>query len=612
MIKNFLCKFVYLGCILSLIGGCAPTATNESGRIPIIYFSGDGNITALDRAELLFSEALILENPTEKMLDVAFLFAKNGDLLKSLEALKFVEEELISDQRFTDYTLLSVELNLQQGNVAEALHSVKKSRFQNLEKLLNRQNKRRVLSVKADINDEIGRPIASVGYSIDLVKTLESKTDIINVHNRIWRQLARQPFSILTECSNASNYDLAGWCQMATLNRKYQNNKSMQLAEYAEWLDNHQGHPAVRTPPSWFADLKASLDSYSQIAILLPMQGDYRGPSQTFLDGFLAAYYELDQQKNIQTLNLRIYDTSKQTIQQAYIDAISEGAEIVIGGIRKSEAMALTQLTSLSLPTISLNRINQLGLVQSKNLYQFGNTQEDEMMQISDSAWKKGFRRSILIFPDTSWGHQASEFFENDWITRGGILTSKTAYSDSTKDFTQFLKAPLHVDLSEKRGLNIKRFVNSQVVISPRRRQDIDFVVVLGYPESARQIKPALDFLYASDVPVFSSSKVYDGVQRDDLDKDLGGIQFTAMPWTLPGHLIKEFSLNEDMHTAYRQLYARGYDTFLVNRNLEILRSTKATPLYGATGLLTLEKGLIKRAVEWGEFKNGKVTNSFP
>jgi outer membrane PBP1 activator LpoA protein len=325
------------------------------------------------------------------------------------------------------------------------------------------------------------------------------------------------------------------------------------------------------------------------------------------LDGFLNAYYELYEQDNLSLPEIRVYDTSVQTIQKVYSDAVQEGADIVIGGIRESEAAALSDLTIVSLPTITLNGINNSESLNSANLYQFNNAQYDEILQIGTKAKRLGFKRAIVIFPDQNWGYQASRHFSDYWTEIGGILVNQAPYSEATKDFTQHLKSPLNIDLSEERGVNIKRFVNSQVIALPRRRQDIDFAVIFGYPEKARQIKPALDFLYAADLPVFSTSRIYNGIYQDDLNRDLGNIYFTSMPWTMPKQLPRKLQSNYEMHVAYKQLYARGYDSFLLLRNLETLKLNPDYTVFGATGELSLVNMTIKRRVQWAHFRDGKV-----
>ena len=78
-------------------------------------------------------------------------------------------------------------------------------------------------------------------------------------------------------------------------------------------------------------------------------------------------------------------------------------------------------------------------------------------------------------------GSAVSDFFADYWTEKGGTLLEQVNYSASTNDFTQLLKPSLQIDLSEARGLQIKRFVNSRVNYA-EKKTDIDLVVMLGYP----------------------------------------------------------------------------------------------------------------------------------
>jgi len=610
--KQFLLKILSIGCILAFIGGCAPTATTDSGRVPVTYISDAEDLTALEQTELLFAQAQLLDHQGKEMLDVAILFAKSGSLQRSKETRALVSSDLLTDQLFIEYTFLGVELNMQADDPVAALSNIEDPRFLQLQPYLGRQYQHRLLSIRADIYTDLGDSIASLRNSIALATLLDNKSDISNVHNKIWRQLARQPFNTLNQFAMDSDPILAGWCELAANGRQYQNNQEAQFVDFISWKNNNKNHPAAIIPPSWLKQRQSNADYSSQVAILLPLQGEYKGPSQTFLDGFMEAYYELYQQNRTEPPNVRIYDTSLQTIEQAYGNAVAEGADMIIGGIRQSETEALTKMPVLEVPTISLNRIDSRDIVQNPNLFQFGNSQQDEIRQIADKAWKKGYRRALFIAPENNWGQQATAVFNSHWQDKDGVLVDQVAYPDSVKDFTKFLKKPLQIDLSESRGIQLRRFVNSRVIYTPRRRQDIDFVVVLGYPERVRQIKPALDFLWAADLPVYSSSEIYNGVPQSGLDRDLGGIQFTAMPWSLPGQLTSELNSDQTMHTAYRQLYAMGHDSFLIHRNLSSLQNNSQVPLFGSTGILSLSDGIIRRQVQWGEFQQGKVRNVQP
>jgi outer membrane PBP1 activator LpoA protein len=611
MDKKFLLQIVGLGCILAFISGCTPTTTTQSGSVPVAFIATTENASLYEQAEILFARAQSVEVPGEILLQAAILFAKSGDKNRTGESLALIDPDELENVNFINYTLLGIELNLQSASLAEALLKLQATRFIALKSSFKRQDVLHALSLESDINAKLGNIESSINASIRLAQLLNKKSDVLNVHNKIWRQLSAQPYNLLQRCFNQAEPILGQWCNLAADMRLLQSNYPGQLIQFSNWKTVNLSHPAARTPPTGLKQNRKNTSS-SQVALLLPLQDDYRIPSQTFLDGFMAAYYQLFEQSNTEPPNIRLHDTSNQTIQQAYENAIAEGAEMVIGGLRESEAQSLMQLPIMPVPTISLNRLDRVDTQQPVNLVQFGNSPEDEMTQIADLAWRKGHRNAIVIAPDNNWGVQATRSFDTYWRQKGGQLLGQVSYPMTIKDFTQFLKPSLQIDLSEDRGVDLKRFVNSRLIYTPRRRQDIDFIVALGYPLNARQIKPALEFLYAADLPVYSISKIYNGVEQAGLDRDLSGIQFTAMPWTLPGQLAKELRSDETMHTAYRQLYALGYDTFLVHRNLDKLSSVTQSPLFGAMGVLSLSQGVIKRTGRWGEFNQGKVTEVTP
>ena len=612
MNKKFLLQIVGLGCILAFITGCTPTATTQSGRVPVTFIAATEDASLYEQAEALFSGAQSVEVPSEIMLQAAIMFAKSGNKKRSSESLALIDTDDLTNIDFVDYTLLGIELNMQSNSPSDALLKLETARFISLKSSFRGQAKLHLLSLESDIKAELGNIEASLNDSIELAQLLNKKSDVLNVHNKIWRQLSAQPYNFLQQCFRVSESVLGLWCNLAADIRPFQSNYTGQLAQFNNWKVTNSSHPAALTPPSWFNQGRKNIAPSSQVALLLPLQDDYRIPSQTFLDGFMEAYYQLFEQSNTEPPNLRLHDTSNQTMQQAYDNAIAEGADMVIGGLRESESESLMQLKLISVPTISLNRLDRTETHQPKNLVQFGNSPEDEMSQIADLAWRKGHRNALVIAPDNNWGVQAINSFDTYWKQKGGRLLGQVSYPTTVKDFTQFLKPSLQLDQSEERGVQLKRFVNSRLIYTPRRRQDIDFVVALGYPLNARQIKPALEFLYAADLPVYSISKIYNGVEQAGLDRDLSRIQFTAMPWTLSGQLTSELLSDETMHTAYRQLYALGYDTFLVHRNLDKLSSVAQPSIFGSMGVLSLSQGVITRTGRWGQFKKGKVSEVTP
>ena len=147
--------------------------------------------------------------------------------------------------------------------------------------------------------------------------------------------------------------------------------------------------------------------------------------------------------------------------------------------------------------------------------------------------------------------------------------------------------------------------MNSKLDLSSRRRNDIDGIVLFAYSDKARQIKPALNYLFANDIPVYSSSRIYNDVEEPNLYRDLDDIKFAGTPWILEGGLQQELNIDETLHPEYRQLYARGFDSFLLTQNLREPSLAQNIPLVGATGVLRLKNNMVTKDPYWYQFKNG-------
>ena len=570
MNKNVLPLIAYSLCILAFISGCAPTTTMETSSTPVIEIEAIDN-SDLAQAERLLQQARLEEQPDALLLQAAILFA--GDPQRIADTLMLIDSDQLTDREYVQFILLSTQLDLSMSRALEASAYLQQERFVFISADFDLELQQRTIRLQAEIDLAQGDAEQSLQGYIRLAALSRGQRDTRAVHDHIWHQLNAQPFSYLKQGRDHRDTQLAGWLQLAELNRLYQANHIAHQQALKDWRQRWKTHPAAKLPPTALGLTGRTGKAPAQIALLLPLQGQYEMPSYTLLDGFMGAYYDLlaQQQDNIESGSasvprVRIYDSSAESMQQAYNIAVEDGAELIIGPMRRSEVEDLLPLESLPVPTISLNRIDNNSQVQAKNLYQFGLSPLDEISQIADRAWRKGQRNVLIVAPDNGWGNRAAVFFNEYWNNKGGTVLSQVIYPSATRDFTPLLKPPLQIDLSEDRGRQLKRFINSRIQTSARRRQDIDLVVVLGYPMVARQIKPALDFLYASDVPVVATSHIYNGTQQASLDRDLSSVEFSAMPWTLPGQMAMPLQPDQRLHTAYRHLYAVGLRCFFTTQ----------------------------------------------
>jgi outer membrane PBP1 activator LpoA protein len=608
--KKYTLSMFVVASILACIGGCTPTTVNNTTTISSNITKSD-TLVGDDALDILNKAGIDTDIELSDLdkLEKALLLADEDFIETSLEILETINQQNLSDNDFIDYCLLASKNYIRVFEIKLAEKQLQKPRFTSLIKNRGSSIRKQTLQLQAEIQFALGNYDQGLKALIDYSKTLRRKREIREVNDEIWHRISGLPYQYLQQGSDHSDNIIAGWLQLAAASRGYVTHPNEQQYIFKQWRRSWRNHPAAKTPPIQFSGSQRVANP-DQVALLLPLQEQYQIPSQTVINGFFDAYYQalnLETNKSQMTPEVRIYDTSNQKIQTVYNRAVSDGAEMIIGPMRQSEVEKLITATSLPVPTLSLNRLDNKYPIEIRNFYQFGLSPLDELTQIADRALIKGLNNVLLITPDNSWGTQSAEFFKQYWAENGGSLFEEVSYPSSVNDFTQFLKQPLQIDLSEQRGLKIKRFINSRVKFTARRRQDIDLVVMLGYPLKARQIKPALDFLYASDIPVMATSHIYNGDIQEALDRDLSGVEFSSMPWTLSGHLGKDLNPDKQLHTAYRHLYALGYDAFLVYRNLQRLQSDKIPPIFGSTGLLSLKNNSVVREQKWAKFERGKV-----
>ena len=615
---------IYASAILAFIGGCAPTTTQDSGPIARVTLGSEDveiNQSLVSQAELALARINSIESyrRDNMLLDIAILFAQGGDLEQSKSTLLLIDTGLLNDSFFIEYSLLAVELDLAGQQLVSAQKILDGKRFSALRQGLEMNFQRRILSLESALNYAAGNISASIKNNIQLGQLYNPRKGsdqrlIARLHDQIWLQLNELPFNQLQQPDLRDRGVLAGWLELAAAMRYRQADPSAQKSFFAVWKQSWREHPGAKTPPAALRDRFRFSAVPKSIALLLPLQGEYETPSNTVLNGFVSAYYEsLAQGRSLP--KIAIYDTSSVPVTEVYNQAVERGADMVIGPLRQSQVEELAANPELKVPTLSLNRLDRpdnQATEPNENLVQFGLSALDEVSQIADQAWLKGQTNVLLIAPESGWGLRARRHFIDYWAAKGGTLVDAISYPSNVNDFTRLLERPLEIDLSEKRSLALRRTVNRSLSSTSRRRQDIDLVIVLGYSAKVRQIKPALDFLYAGDIPVYSTSHIYSGSQQIELNRDLSGITFSAMPWTLEGHMPRPLTPDQRLPTAYRQLYALGYDAFLLHALLDELDRPEALPVFGATGLLSLEEGSIKRKEKWAVFEKGRVVPAQP
>lgn len=348
-----------------------------------------------------------------------------------------------------------------------------------------------------------------------------------------------------------------------------------------------------------------------KIALLLPLKGEMAPNSQAIKNGFLAAYYQA--RENNPDLDISVIDTSQGKLSSAYQQAISSGADFIVGPLTKQEVEQVSNIGTLSVPTIALNTLDNYRHHNcANNLYQFGLLPQDEAVQTAEKMHATGLKNVAIIAPAGSWGDKIVATFRDKFEGEGGKVVAIMNYGQRdnfTSEVCQLVTAN-----PETMCVHHKNKSRNQITIE--RRTDVDSFFLVANPVVARQIIPLLKYYYAGDLPVFAISSVYSGNPQASLDQDLNGVIFCDMPWVLPGSpslsatnqtLRSQLQASWcDSFASQAKLYALGVDSFMVAMNLKSLLAAPQSGMQGVTGKLYLDNhDHIYRQLECAQFRDG-------
>lgn len=605
MFKFRITATVLLGLVL-VLGGCAQTGRDAQESGPAT------SLSPAERAEQALSLAANSIAPHRQLhqLDAAEFLVLAGDNQQALKVLSSLDQNALSGQRFVDFRLLFAEVAMGEERFFLARDLLTDPEFTAKADQLPTSHRVKWQKLRGELFSLLGEDEQSIRAYAELSSLVTSTGEQTDISEAIWRLLTHISQKHLAALQAAeSDPLLQGWYTLASRVRKNQGDMDKQLREITAWQAEWPDHPAALNPPPSLTALREVADNLpEQIAVLLPLQGSLAEAGKAIRDGILSAWYDVRGARG-RTPLIRFYDTSSSDdIGPLYQQAISEGAELIIGPVQRGKVGQLLDLAELPVPTVALNYLDTPRTEPHQNFFQFGLSSTAEARQIADRAWLEGRRYALTITPDSSSGIRALAAFRERWQERGGTLVEAPAYSASQSDFIALLKPELQIEQSIERNNRLQRLLGKQLAHTPRRRQDLDMVFLISSPSQARQIKPTLDFLFASDLQVYGTSQLFSGIQDPGHNRDLDGVRFSAMPWTLPGYSGDAMRPAEDLKPIYRHMFALGIDTYHLHQWLGQMLLFPNIRLPGNTGMLYLTPpDTIEREQPWGIFKNGRV-----
>jgi outer membrane PBP1 activator LpoA protein len=541
-------------------------------------------------------------------------YLAQGALWNDLDTiLKTIDSSQLAAERKARLLLLQAELALARSEHDKALQLLEQ--ISTPETLADAGQKYHRL--RAQAYAMAGNPLEATRQLVKLDDLITGQEESKANQFAIWEQLSTLSDQALTQLRTSPPPDiLSGWMELVVLTRRSGGDSLEWSRNLESWRHQYPQHPAEKALLPAMLDQAAHIGPQpNQIAVLLPFSGRTGSVAASIRDGILAARFRDPAQPEI-----RFYDSSGGThVWSLYQQAVQDGAEIVVGPLLKEKIQQLADSSPLTVPVLALNQIDTSPDSINENLkdsdteiYQFGLAPEDEARQAAERILADEHLQVVAMAPENSWGQRVLEAFRKHYTDLGGNIVETRSYVPKSADFGEPIKSMLNLTGSTQRHRAIERLFGENLEFQPRRRQDASAVFLLAFPRQARLIQPQLRFHGAGDLPQYSTSHVFTGIQNSALDQDMGNIQFCDIPWLLDekgtwaGQRNQLRKLWPDRSKRYTRLFALGIDAYRILPWLEVLENPGPGSFSGATGTLSMDQQKqLHRRLKWARFKKG-------
>ena len=474
-------------------------------------------------------------------------------------------------------------------------------------------------SVRADALAATGEHMESARERVQLELLLTDNAALSENRRRIWESLTQLSPEALEAAHIPPPSTLGGWLELAAIGNANIADPHALGQAIALWRHRYPGHPAgENVVPMLVEDSYIAWAPARSVALLLPFDGQFAKAADAVRNGFMAAWFSDPDMENRPTVLVR--DSSTGDIKDIYNRAIEDGADFVVGPLRRVSVTRLAASASMPVPTLTLNHAdaasgastNAAPAGPTSGLFQFALSPESEARLVAEYAWFAGHTNAAVLVPAGTWGERVSTAFGDAWEDLGGSVVEVQSYLNDGSDMSSPVRKLLNVDESDARYRTLRQVLGGDVKQEARRRQDVDFVFMAAFPRQARQLRPQLEFHRAQDLPVYSTSHIYTGIADPDADRDINGVVFGDMPWVLDS-ANSGAKLRREVETlwsgslnAFIRLYAFGADAYSLVKQLGTLRAQHYAEFQGVTGTLSLnENNQINRRLMWAQFKKG-------
>lgn len=531
------------------------------------------------------------------MLSSAEMAMQAGDDPRSESLLSRIPRTALDLQQMTRLKIVQAEIALSRGIAVGALRNLPRDP----DAVPSLAAKVEALRARAQFRN--GDPVAAVHTLTLRERYLGADPEAVE-RNRdmIWAGLTATPLPSDAPSRFAALDPLTrGWLELAW--DIQQGDRSAIL----DWERKYPAHPGQQrlagleingqaVPQSdTTADFRQVAPGGS-IAVLLPQTGPAATSGNVIASGLLAAWYATPGTRP----QMHFYDAGMSADQAvaAYHQAVQAGDSLIIGPLSRDGVAAIDRLGAPAVPMLALNYSDT---TPPWGVLEYGLSPEDEAQATALRAISDGRHHALAIVPDSDWGSRVTAALSDTLQAHGGVVADTIRVTPET-DLNKEISQLMNVSAAEDRHRALTAILGRRTEFVAQHRHDVDFVFVAVRPDVARLALPMIKFHNGTDLPVYSTSLLYDGV----VPEDFVGVRVCDMPWMidpaasagngipLRPQLEAQFG---DIASRQPRLFAMGLDAWaLAEQAISGQLSPGQSSLPGHTGWLQVSpQGRVSR-----------------
>ena len=139
-----------------------------------------------------------------------------------------------------------------------------------------------------------------------------------------------------------------------------------------------------------------------------------------------------------------IYDVAARDAPSAYLQALSDGSDYVVGPLTREEVAALATVADGRATTLALNFLPD-GVQVPERFYQYALSPEDEARLAARRIIAEGRTSGVTLAPRSDWGRRVQAAFADEYARlRRWADVDQATNPPSTADFTRVAAAAAH------------------------------------------------------------------------------------------------------------------------------------------------------------------------